>query len=276
MSYVFSFTFFSLPLIFTLHWWPLACLILSKISSSFFISRSRSLSPYFSLSFAGLPPTFSFSLSFSCSKFQICGHDNYSEVNNLENTDTETISAFRLFCCLCFTRCGWLCDFLSKKPRVAFGMPYLFIELFYIGMPVVRTDVRLVGRWVYGHVITKFPRMGSLPHFLTHGAPLRALRAREPRYYQFWSFVCSFLFIPAACGWEFHTVPYKRMSILSILRFLGLCAALNRMVRYQWQWSCMKLLSHFASVNRNRSWHSVIHDTIMILLLRHQVRAQEC
>ena len=29
MSYVFSFTFFSLPLIFTLHWWPLAFLILS-------------------------------------------------------------------------------------------------------------------------------------------------------------------------------------------------------------------------------------------------------
>ena len=33
-------------------------------------SRSRSLSPYFSLCFAGLPPTF------SCSIFQICGHDN--------------------------------------------------------------------------------------------------------------------------------------------------------------------------------------------------------
>ena len=29
MSYVFSFTFFSLPLIFTLHWWPLAFLMLS-------------------------------------------------------------------------------------------------------------------------------------------------------------------------------------------------------------------------------------------------------
>ena len=27
---------------------------------------------------------------------------------------------------------------------------------------------------MYGHVITKFSRMGSLPHFLTHGAPLRA------------------------------------------------------------------------------------------------------
>ena len=33
---------------------------------------------------------------------------------------------------------------------------------------------------MYGHVITKFSRMGSLPHFLTHGAPLRASRARAP------------------------------------------------------------------------------------------------
>ena len=40
---------------------------------------------------------------------------------------------------------------------------------------------RAVGRSVYGHVITKFSRMGSLPHFFTHGAPLRALRARELR-----------------------------------------------------------------------------------------------
>ena len=30
-----------------------------------------------------------------------------------------------------------------------------------------RTD----GRSVYGHVITKFSLMGSLLHFLTHGAP---------------------------------------------------------------------------------------------------------
>ena len=41
------------------------------------------------------------------------------------------------------------------------------------------------GRSVYGHVITKFSRMGSLPYFLTHGAPLRALRARELRYKRF-------------------------------------------------------------------------------------------
>ena len=38
------------------------------------------------------------------------------------------------------------------------------------------------GRSVYGHVITKFSPMGNLPHFLTYGAPLRALRARELRY----------------------------------------------------------------------------------------------
>ena len=89
LSYVFSFTIFSLPLIFTFHWWPLAFPILSpplqnfhvilptkKCLLCFFISRSRPLSPFFSLSFAGLPPTFSFPQSFSSSIFQICGHDN--------------------------------------------------------------------------------------------------------------------------------------------------------------------------------------------------------
>ena len=124
-----------------------------KMPPLFFISRSKSLSPFFSLSFAGLPPTLSFSLSFSCSIFQICGHDNLSKLNTLDNTDTETISAFRfrlywLFCCLCFTRRRWLCDFLPKKPPVAFGLPYLLIELFYIGMPVVRTDGLSGGRAV--------------------------------------------------------------------------------------------------------------------------------
>ena len=42
---------------------------------------------------------------------------------------------------------------------VAFGLPYLLIELFDIGMPVVRTDGRASGRSVYGHVITQFSRM---------------------------------------------------------------------------------------------------------------------
>ena len=37
MSYVFSLTFFSLPLIFTLHWWPLAFLILSPPLQNFHV-----------------------------------------------------------------------------------------------------------------------------------------------------------------------------------------------------------------------------------------------
>ena len=32
------------------------------------------------------------------------------------------------------------------KPWVAFRLPYLLVELFYIGIPVVRTDSRAVGR----------------------------------------------------------------------------------------------------------------------------------
>ena len=37
MSYVFLFNFFSLPLIFTLHWWPLAFLILSLPLQKFYV-----------------------------------------------------------------------------------------------------------------------------------------------------------------------------------------------------------------------------------------------
>ena len=57
------------------------------------------------------------------------------------------------------------------KHGVAFGLPYLLIELFYIGMSVVRRDGRSLARSVYGHVITKLSRMGRLPHFLSYGAP---------------------------------------------------------------------------------------------------------
>ena len=42
---------------------------------------------------------------------------------------------------------------------------YLLTELFYIGMPVVRTDGR-----AYGHVIANISRMGRLLNFLTQGA----------------------------------------------------------------------------------------------------------
>ena len=73
-------------------WWPLAFLIFSSPLQNFrvvfptknvsfcffffFISRASSLSLFSPFSIAGLPPTFSFSLSFSFSIFQICVHDN--------------------------------------------------------------------------------------------------------------------------------------------------------------------------------------------------------
>ena len=124
-------------------------------------SSNKKMTPlfFFWLSFAGLPPIFALSLSISCSVFQICGH---IKLNTLDTTDTETISAFRfrlywLSSCLCFTRRRWLYDARQSNLEFAFGLPYLFmIELFYIGMPVVQTD----DRSVYGHVITKFSRMG--------------------------------------------------------------------------------------------------------------------
>ena len=65
MSYVFSFTLFSLPLIFTLHWWPLAFLILSPPQQNLHVV---------------LPATKCLLLS---------------KLNTLDNTVTETISAIR-------------------------------------------------------------------------------------------------------------------------------------------------------------------------------------
>ena len=149
--------------------------IQQKMFPFFVVSRSSSLSLFFSSSFAGLSPAFSFSI------FQICGHDNKSKLNTLDNTDTETISAFRfrlcwLFSCLCFTRRGWLCDFLPKEPRVAFGLPYLLIELFYFGVPVVRTD----GRAVEITVMWLPKYLGWVDYHIFIGMGLRSLARGAP------------------------------------------------------------------------------------------------
>ena len=89
MSYVFSFTFFFIATHYhlafvaaTFSYFVTAatkfscCSSNKKMSPLFFISRSRSLSPFFSMSFAGLPPTSTFSLSLRCSIFQVCEPDN--------------------------------------------------------------------------------------------------------------------------------------------------------------------------------------------------------
>ena len=53
---------------------------------------------------------------------------------------------------------------MGLRPRAAAEL------LYYIGMHVVRTDGRSLGRLGYGHVITKFSRVGRLPHFLSYAA----------------------------------------------------------------------------------------------------------
>ena len=42
--------FFSLPLIFTLHWWPLAFLILSSLLQNFHVGFQQKMSPFLYLS----------------------------------------------------------------------------------------------------------------------------------------------------------------------------------------------------------------------------------
>ena len=87
MSYVFSFTFFLLPLIIILHWWPLPFLILSPPLQNFHVVLpTKNISfVFFSLALDLCRPfprwaslacslTFIFSLSISCSIFQISGH----------------------------------------------------------------------------------------------------------------------------------------------------------------------------------------------------------
>ena len=87
MSYMFLFSFFFTAAHFHLgdrqhfsfshHCYKIFMLFFhQKVCPLFFISRANSLSLFFSSSFAGLSPTLSFSLSFSCSIFQICRHDN--------------------------------------------------------------------------------------------------------------------------------------------------------------------------------------------------------
>ena len=112
--------------------------------------------------------------------FSVTRSSSFSVIHvsvNIKNNDEKDTTLLLFF--LSKSLSGHAISF-QIKPWAAFGLPHLLVELFYIGMPVVRRDGRASGRSVYGHVITKFSRMGSLPHSFTHGAPLRASRARAP------------------------------------------------------------------------------------------------
>ena len=64
-------------------------------------------------------------------------------VNNKNNVEKDTTLLFFLS-----KSPGGNAISFQIKPSVAFQLPYLLIELFYIGMPVVRTDSRVIGQSV--------------------------------------------------------------------------------------------------------------------------------
>ena len=134
--------------------WPLAFLIFSPplwISIFFFLRNSS--------------PLFSVTRSSSFSVIHV-------SVNIKNNTEKDTTLLLFFFS---KSPGGHMISF-RIKPWVAFGLPYLLIELFYIGMPVVLKDSHSLARSVYGHVIIKFSRMGRLPHFLSFGVKREAPR----------------------------------------------------------------------------------------------------
>ena len=142
--------YFSQPLIFTLRAASISHFLTTALNFHVFLPENSSLL---------FPVTRSSSFSVN--------HVSVNIKNNVEK-DTTLLLFF-----LSKSPGGHAISF-QIKPWVAFRLPYLLIELFYIGMPVARTDSWAVGRSVYGHMITKFSWMGSSPHFLTHGVPLRA------------------------------------------------------------------------------------------------------
>ena len=123
--------------------WPLAFLIFSPqlwISMFFFLRNSS--------------PLFSITCSSSFSVIHVSVN-----VKNYTETDTTLLLFF-----LSKSLGGHVISF-QIKPWVAFGLPYLLIELFYIGIPVVRTDGRTGGGRVGGRSVGRCTVTWS-PNFL--------------------------------------------------------------------------------------------------------------
>ena len=105
-----------------------------------FIFHCRSFSPCWPLAF----------LIFSCFssyEFSITRSSSFSVIHvsvNIKNNAEKDTTLLLFF--LSKSPGGHVISF-QIKPWVAFGSPYLLIELFYIGMPVVRTHGRSLARY---------------------------------------------------------------------------------------------------------------------------------
>ena len=135
------------------------------------------------------------------------------------------------------------------KPWVAFRLPHLLIELFYISMPVVRTDSRSsVGVRSRDY---QFSRMGNLPHFLTNAAPLGALGARELRC-QRRAFPCSSICPVIFCACNLSAISWVFLTCVGVTK---------RQWTYSWHRKMKSLIdSSFTA------WRGIRHFTSMGIL----------
>ena len=115
-----------------------------------FIFHCRSFSPCWPLAFLIFSPPLWISMFFflrnSSPLFSVTRSSSFSVIHvsvNIKNNAEKDTTLLLFF--LSKSPGGHAISF-QIKPWVAFGLPYLLIELFYIGMPVVRTDGRAGGR----------------------------------------------------------------------------------------------------------------------------------
>ena len=124
--------------------------ILSPVFIFAFVFHCRSFSPSGPLAFLILsPPLWSFMFFFlqhSSLLFSVTHSSSFSVIHvsvNIKNNVEKDTTLLLLF--LSYRPGGHAISF-QIKPWVAFRLPYLLIELFYIGNHVVLTDSRAVGR----------------------------------------------------------------------------------------------------------------------------------
>ena len=117
-----------------------------------FIFHCRSFSPCWPLAFLIFSPPLWISMFFflrnSSPLFSITRSSSFSVIHvsvNIKNNAEKDTTLLLFF--LSKSPSGHVISF-QIKPWVTFGLPYLLIGLFYIGMPVVRTDGRVGGRSV--------------------------------------------------------------------------------------------------------------------------------
>ena len=148
-----------------------------------FIFHRRSFSPCWPLAFLIFSPplwiSMFFSLQNSSPLFSITRSSSFSVIYvsvNIKN-DAEKDTTLLLFF-LSKSPGGHVISF-QIKPWVAFGLPYLLIELFYIGMSVARTDGRSLARSVYGHSDYQIDYYISLAMGLKRRACSSAINLRD-------------------------------------------------------------------------------------------------